>query len=334
MQPLQPLLGILGVALVVLTLVDLLWTTLWVDGSAGPITGRVSTWLWRAGLPLGRRGHHRTLTLFGPGILVLTVVVWIVLVAAGWVLLFSSDRSALMVPGDDDRVSTTGRIWFVAYTMFTVGNGDFAPPDGPWQIAASLVGGSGLFVATLSITYLLSVISAVVDKRALADQVCGLGNTSQDLVLAGWNGRDLHSLDRHLADLSSQLGTITEQYLSYPVLQYYHAASPQKSPVRAVAILDDALTLMTFGVEETARPEPATLRSARSAVESFLEDTRTAAAVTPAPDPPPPPPLHVLRRHGIPTVGDDEFQARVGDLRDRRRELLGLVNSDAWDWSA
>jgi hypothetical protein len=40
---------LLGALLLVFAIVDLLWTTLWVDGGSGPISGRLSTGLW-AGL--------------------------------------------------------------------------------------------------------------------------------------------------------------------------------------------------------------------------------------------------------------------------------------------
>jgi len=44
----QIVLALLGAALVLLVAVDTWWTTLWVDGSAGPLTGRLTTLAWRA----------------------------------------------------------------------------------------------------------------------------------------------------------------------------------------------------------------------------------------------------------------------------------------------
>jgi hypothetical protein len=148
----------------------------------------------------------------------------------------------------------------------------------------------------------------------------------------GWNGHDLHPLDRQLTELASQLSRITQQYLSYPVLQYYHAAAVSKSPVKAAAVLDDALTLLRFGVAPAARPDPAALRSARSAVQSLLDDALEAASIRPAPEPPPPPQLRRLRDAGLPVVREREFDAAVRDLGDRRRTMLGLVRGDGWDW--
>lgn len=298
----------------------------------GPLTGRLTTGLWRLGLRLLGRRRHRALSALGPLVLVTTVAVWILGLWAGWVLVFASDPRALGLSSGPGFADWTGRIWFVSYTMFTVGNGDFTPADGAWQVVSGLVAATGMSLVTLAVTYLLNVLTAVVGKRAYADQVHGLGRTAEELVLAGWNGHDLHPLDRQLTELASQLSRIAQQYLSYPVLQYYHAAAVAKSPVKAAAVLDDALTLLRFGVAPAARPDPAALTSARSAVQSLLSDTLDAASIRPAPEPPPPPRLEPLRRAGVPVVEEQEFAGALRDLDDRRRTMLGLVRGDGWDW--
>ena len=326
----EVLLGVLGVGLLVLTLVDALWTTLWVDGAAGPVTSRVTSWAWRVLLRLA--GHrHRVLSLSGPLILVGTVLGWVLGLWVGWVVLFSADPQSLVDAREDGYADWTGRIWFVAYAMFTMGNGDFSPADGLWQLLASLVNGSGMFLVTLAITYVLSVVSAVVDKRAFASSVHALGRDGAALVLSGWSRGDLHALDRQLAQLSSQLAGLAEQYLSYPVLQYYHAARAEKSPALAAAVLDEALTLLRHGVAPDVAPDVAALTSARATVASFLQ-TMDVAFVPAAPEAPAPPDLQRLRDAGVPTVGDDEFSRALEDFDERRRSLLGLVRNDGWDW--
>ena len=214
--------------------------------------------------------------------------------------------------------------------MFTAGNGDFTPNGDAWQLAAALTNATGMLLATLAITYLLSVVSTVVQKRGFASQVTGLGKSAAEIVESGWNGQDLRALDLPISGLSSELAQLTERYLAYPVLQYYHAAKPEKSPVVAAALLDDALTLMRFGVPAENRPRPAVIRSARSTVRSFL-DTLPSGFIDPAPNIPKAPDISALRAAGIPTVSDDEFAATVDDLSHRRRMLLGLVRNDGWD---
>lgn len=321
--------AVAGITVVILTLVDALWTVLWVDGAGGPFTSRTTSLTWRMVRRIGTQ-RHRLTSVTGPLILTGTVVGWVLALWVGWVLVFAADPQSLLSP-QGSTASWNGRIWFVAYTMFAAGNGDFSPASGLWQILGSLVNGTGFFLITLSVTYLLSVISAVVDKRAFASSVHALGRTPSAMVLAGWNGHDLRSLDRQLAQLSTQLSRLTEQYLSYPVLQYYHAARAEKSPALAVAMLDDALLLLHVGVAPEARPSPADLAALRSTVETFLE-TLDVAFIGPAKDTPPPPDLTRLRTAGVPTVSDDDFAAVLRESEDRRRKLLGSVRNDGWTW--
>lgn len=77
----------------------------------------------------------------------------------------------------------TGRIYFVAYTMFTMGNGGFTPKEGAWQIVTSLTTTSGMRLVTLVVSYVLSVRSAVVQKRSFAGQANALSKWSEDFVV-------------------------------------------------------------------------------------------------------------------------------------------------------
>jgi hypothetical protein len=327
------LLFVIGIALVLIAFLDALWTTLWVDGNAGPVSSRLTTWCWRALLAAIGRRRHAALSLFGPFILMLVVVMWMVLLWAGWTLIYGAGEHSLLRASTQEPADWSARFYFVGYMMFTAGNGDFSPNGDGWQIAGAITNATGMLLATLAITYLLSVVSAVVQKRAFASQVTGLGNTAAEIVEGGWDGRNLRSLDLPISGLSSELAQLTERYLAYPVLQYYHAAKPQKSPVVAAALLDDALSLICFGVSAENRPSPAVIQAARASVRSFL-DTLPSAFIDPAPNTPKAPDLSALRKAGIPTVSDEEFSRALEGISHRRRMLLGLVRNDGWDWDA
>ncbi len=70
---------VIGVVIVLIALVDALWTTLWLEGAGGPLTSRVTTGLWRTTLAFSGTERHRLLSLAGPFILCITVFVWVVL---------------------------------------------------------------------------------------------------------------------------------------------------------------------------------------------------------------------------------------------------------------
>lgn len=319
----------IGVVLVVVTFLDALSTALWVDGSAGPISSRVAKWSWRASLALA--GHrHRALSLVGPFVLSLIVILWVAMLWLGWTLIFSGDARSILHSSTNMPADWPARFHFVDYLLFTAGLGDYAPNGRTWQILAILTNMTGLLLATLAITYILSIITAVVQKRAFASQVSGLGRNAAEIVESGWNGRDLRDLNLPLSALASQL-QVAQQYRAYPVLQYYHPARPEKSPAVAAALFDDALTLIRFCVPPEHRPSRAVIRSARSLIESFFE-TAPPAFIHSAPEAPPAPNIAAVANLGIPTLPQGQFREDVQAPSQRRQRMLGLLKNNGWRW--
>lgn len=217
--------------------------------------------------------------------------------------------------------------------MFTLGNGDFAPRGWIWQVVTVLTTGSGMLFITLIVTYILSVLDAVTQKRSFAMGVSGLGTQGTEIVKKGWDrdSEEFRGIDLPLNTYVPQLNTLTSNHKAYPILHYFYTPQISHAPVMGVAVLDEALTLLRFGIQEQKRPDDVIIDNARSSVDNYLE-TVGAAYIEPADYPPPSPNLGTLRDAGIPTVADDEFSATLDDLDDHRRLLLGLVESDARQW--
>jgi len=320
----------IGATLLVVAVVDILWTTLWVDGGSGPLSSRLTSGVWQGLRRVGER-RSRLLSLAGPIILVLTLLVWVGLIWSGWTLIFAGGDDALLAARSEVPLTWAGRIYFVAYTMFTMGNGDFYPPAGIWQLAASLTTASGMLFVTMGVSYILSVLGAVSNKRSFASAVSGMGTDSEELVCSAWDGEDLDSLNLPLDTLSSQLDELADQHESYPILHYYHSEQPKDASALGVAIFDEAMTTIRFGVPEDSQPDSLLVDNARSASENYLE-TLSGAYISPADEAPPAPDLDRLRDDDIPTVPDREFADALDQLTERRKQLLGIVTADAWHW--
>ena len=106
---------------------------------------------------------------------------------------------------------------------------------------------------------------------------------------------------------------------------------PQNDSAPAIAILDDALTLLHYGVQEQYRPDPSVLQSARETVRTYLT-TLASASIYPAERVPPYPDLTPIDKAGIPVVSKAEFARSLDDLAHRRKLLLGLVEGNSFKW--
>ena len=326
----NPGLLILGTVVLGVAVVDLLWTTLWVEGGAGPLTSRLMASTWAAIRRPGRR-YPRVLTLAGPVILSLGLATWIGLLWGGWTLVFAGAENAIFDTRDPGPISWVERFYFVGYTLFTMGNGDFTPNDGVWQVATGLTTASGMLLVTLVVSYVISVLDAVTQKRAFASNVSGLGQRGEEIVRTAWNGEDFDGLDLPLNTFTTGINELTTNYHAYPILHYFYTDRREYAPVPSIVALDEALTIVRFGVQEDDRPGKAMLENARSSVRNYLQ-TLDTSFVHAAQYAPPPPDLTVVREADVPTVSDEAFAQSLEASEDRRRRLRGLLEADARDW--
>ncbi|CAI6235327.1 hypothetical protein NRS6120_03690 [Bacillus subtilis] len=217
---------IAGLLLLTAGMIDFLWTTLWLESGAGPITRCLSAWLWKGCRKISG-DHAKVLSMAGPLLLCLTLVIWISLFWGGWVLIYSSDSHSLMETQSKEPASWSDRIYFSGYVMFTLGDGDLAPNGGLWKLVTIIETAQGLLTITFSVTYLISVLSAVNQKHSFAQSVLSLGHDGTEIIHNAWNGKDFHDIDFLLAAASSELGKLTAQHNAFPHPSFLpqHAAS-------------------------------------------------------------------------------------------------------------
>jgi hypothetical protein len=180
---------------------------------------------------------------------------------------------------------------------------------------------------------LVPVTGAVTDRRTLALEIASLGEDAVDVVCDGAADGDWRALEQHLAAFAQPLHRTGQRHLAYPVLHHFHDTEAHAALAPRVAVLDDALLLLSEGVHPDHRPDPLPLRVTAAGVTSLLQ-TLASAHIRPADRPPPAPDLARLRAAGIPTVDDATFAAAVEARAERRRLLAGFVHDDGWTWGA
>lgn len=322
---------VVGILLTLWILIEALWTTIWADRNSSPLTSRLTSLLWKGFRAFTKSGKNGFLNFAGPVILISSVLFWIIMLWLGWVLVFYAVPGAVLLKGTHASPDFTDLIWYVAYCIFTVGNGDLSPNGDVWQVVSSFVALSGMGMVTLAITYLLQVVSAVVNKRSFASQVIAIGKTPEGFVKKEWSRGSFGSIALQLNSLSNQLSTLSEQHLAFPILHYYHTTNHHKAQALAIAILYDAILLIELGVEEAHQPPESILSSARQAVDSFLQ-TLKGAFIQPADEVPRRPELSSLKEKGIPIIAEQAFYNKLEENTDTRKIIQGLINNDGWQW--
>lgn len=328
----QALLFGLGFIIISAVVLDVVVTALTVGGG-GPITSRLSCWLWRIALWIHRsRPNHRLLTIAGWLILTGMVLLWLLAVWAGWILIFCTHDLAVVDAKSSLPATISERIYFVGYTLSTLGLGDYLPGRIEWQMATAIMSTNGFLLVTLAIAYLLPVVSAGVQRRRLAAYITTLGGTPDDILARAWNGKDFGQLDQHFINLTPMIIMAAEQHLAYPVLHYFHTVNRSRAMTLSFVALDEALTLLQYSVAESHRPDQAALDALRRANTTFLQNI-SSAYITPAEAEPPFCPLDLLQAEGIPTQTRFAAEHIRAHLSKRRRLLLALLQNDGWQWN-
>lgn len=322
---------IAGIVLFVAIAVDLVWTTIGTHGG-GPLSKHLARAVWNMAHAIHRRRHiHYLLSFVGAIILLGTIIFWVVGTWAAWVLIFGYAGNSLLDAHTHTPAPLTGRIFFVAYALSSMGNGDYQPGAAAWRIVASFTTLSGISALTLAVSFVMSVLSAVVEKRALGALISDLGGSPHRILERGWNGTRFEGLDQHLIQLTGMIHLFTQQHLAYPVLHYFHSEESRNSAQLRLAGLFDTVLLLKEGVVPDLRlPEIVTapLVDAFSALARvFSTEFLPASGETP-----PALTLVALRECGVPTVPDAEFAGRVETVAFVRRTLDGLLDDDGWNW--
>lgn len=320
-----------GVVLVLAAVLDAVQTTLTAGSGGGPLTAPVGRATWKLLLKLSSGQSSRLLGFGGMIALLTTVAVWVLLLWTGWSLIFLARPGAIVDASTGAAASVPATIYYAGFVVFTLGVGDFVASSGTWQVLTALASFIGLFLITLSITYLVSVVSAAVTRRQFAESVSILGISGSDIVRGHWVDGQLSSqFASQVQSLCTQLLQTTQQHLAYPVLHYFHSTDVTSSAPRAAAALDDALVLLSCGVAADVAPGDDVLGPLRHTLQRYTSTVHATggrgAGTPPLPD------LQPLRDAGMPVRDLDEYEAAAQQHQDRRTDLHEIVASDAVIW--
>jgi hypothetical protein len=325
---------IAGLLVLLLTHIDLVWTTLTLRGG-GPITRRLGTGMWYGCLKLHRQygGLHFLLSHCGWITLSLTVLAWLAMAWLGWTLIFAAGPQAVINEKTGEAANWAALIYFTGFALYTLGIGDYVPNGALWQILTPVAALNGFILITLSVTYLLQVLTAAVGDRKAARLIHALGGPPAAILQTAWNDADFSRLSHSLAQITALLAQHTQAHKAYPVLQFFHYADPRVALPLQTAILGEALVCL-----KTTRPthhgiDPFALSGAVAMITAAWENLPPQSTVEPT-ELPPIATREWFIEHGLPAPTEPLTEKQQHQIEALRWRLLALALSDGWKWQA
>ncbi|MGY1825772.1 MULTISPECIES: ion channel [unclassified Blastococcus] len=322
---------VIGLAIVSFAVVDEVRTTLAVASGPGPLTRLVTDAVWRLARRPAIADAAPVRAVGGPGVIVigLTVGAWFTLLWLGWSLVFLGDEEAVVGSSSGAAASVWERFYFAGYSIATLGNGGFQPAGPGFQLATMAASLSGMLLITLGVSYLTSVISAVVVKRSFASQVTGFGSTGAEAAAGLATPGSVVPAVVPLSSLSSTLSTLAQQHRAYPLLHAYRPRAPELGTAPAVAVLLDATLLLSSSADPASRLPAGVRRSVVSAVQQYVAHAPAtggahaggAPALVPAD----------IERTGLP-VDPAQLAERTAECADLRDELSRRIRAAGYRW--
>ena len=320
---------LLGFALVVVVLLDVLASTIRTE-EEGRLTRVVQQFVCMGFSGLYRiTGRSVFLTWSGIMVIVSMVVTWVLLLWAGWLLVFASAPGAVVSADTGEPAGLWELVYFSGFAISTLGTGDYVASGSLWLVLTSAAALTGLFTITFIISFIVPVAQAEAFRREVALSIYHSGASAQELLLDSWDEDERTAFGPLLDEMTPTLVALEQRHMHNPVLHRFHGSLRTDALELGIASLDEALSIAEHGLEA---PLPKKFGKARRAIDGYL-GTLGAAWVKPAEKAPPAPSLAALRERGLPAVDDDLLAERFRKLDERRRLLRALVERSGWSWS-
>lgn len=208
-------------------------------------------WRARFGAVTPPEQRERRMGIFAPLIVMALLTTWILMLIAGYGLMFDAVRDSLRPSPDSLGTS----LYFAAVSLLTIGYGDYVATDGLARVVAIAAAATGLGVVALTITYLFSLYANLERREILVttlDARAGSPPSGVRLLehCAELGMRaDLERIFQRWEDWSAEM---LESHVAYPILMFFRSSHDNESWVSALGAILDAATL----VETTTRDVP------------------------------------------------------------------------------
>ncbi len=324
------LLIILGTLIYLGVVIDILKTTLSMQGG-GWLTSRFSQAFWNVMLKIsGKNGKSKLLAHTGFFLLVLIIIIWVGLLTISLFLLLQSDVDSI-VNSSKIPASTLEKLYYAGYVLSTLGIGDYMASNDLWRIVTNVYAFTGLILITMSVTYFIPVLSAIIKQRKMGINLRSLGSSPQEIVSNAWNGKDYSFFKLQLLSFSDALLEHNQNHRAYPVIHYFHNSEKEHAIILQIARLNEAIYILEKGVKtEYAIPDQE-LSSIRSALDNYIKVIKEVSNISRAKEAPQPSAINLLQEKGMISANTQRIDFPK-DVQNDRAMFLSLIERDGWKW--
>lgn len=202
--------------------------------------------------------------------LMATSLTWLLFLIGGCFLIFSSWELMVVDSQTKDPASLVERFYYTGYVISTLGIGDFVPGNDLSRVLTSLLSFSGFILLTTALTYFLSVVSAVQQKKLLAFYIASLGDDINKLYNSAIAAEDFNSLLNSSSSLVEKILQNASSSVFFPVTQYYLTSKKDASLELQLVRLREVLVALNYQFEENSA-ESLQLKSILTAISKYLQ---------------------------------------------------------------
>jgi hypothetical protein len=249
---------LLGALLALFILADVFYTVLYARIGAGILSYRVARGVWilfrGASRPFGKR-RGQILSLGGPSILIVLLVVWACLLTLGMALVIHPALGqGVTASSGTTPTDFVSALYAAGASMSIVGGSNFSPHTGAFRLLYLFNSLVGMSVISLTLTYLMQVYTALLRRNATALAIdLGTGETGDaaELIAGMAPEGQFSSGYTNLSEIAAEMVAVKETHHFYPVLFYFRFPEPAYSVSRASLVSLDTVTLIKAGLSNS-----------------------------------------------------------------------------------
>lgn len=255
------LVQIIGAVLVTVSLVDIYLTVLFPRLGSSLVSLPLGKGMWQFFRLIARISPFKDKMLLahsGPMLMIATVIVWVCLLICGFALIIWPELGSTIQSSDGwTETNFVTALYYSGFSLTTLGTGDLIPQSGFQRLLIILEAALGFSIFTLTITYLLSIYSALIRRNTFAlslhHRCAETADAAEILARLGSSG-ELSGVQQDISNMARDLINLLESQHSYPALLYFRFQQIYYALPRILLLTMDTATLMKTALNAQKYP--------------------------------------------------------------------------------